>query len=491
MKTSLCMIVKDEAQHLDECLASVHGLADELVIVDTGSRDDTRDIARARGAQVFDFPWCDDFSAARNESIGHASGDWILWMDADDRVLPDSRPRLAELIGGLGQDNAAYLMHVLCPAPDGGPMLDVVHARLFRNDARLRWQYAVHEQIVPSVLRAGGELRSTDIQIRHVGYAPARVPDKLERNLRIVELALSERPLDGYLLSCRGAVLVDLGRAAEALVSLNLCEAACQSGSSPPHVAALKGRAYAMEGDLACALEAVGVGLAAYPFDTVLLFSEAEVLNALGRYTEAEACLRALSLAGDRPSRFGCGDHTLVAVRVHHLLGDLLLHTGRPLEAMTEVRAIVERRPAFGFAWLTLGEALLAVHDDGAFDVLERRLGKSDEGEIARTVLRAARHRRDGKPREALDLIETALARRPTHVTLRKAKVAAVFDSGLRGAALTDAVRDALSSDPVCMRTWAIYRASRVGAASPPACQAGVGTSQHPRFGHTETFGCE
>jgi tetratricopeptide (TPR) repeat protein len=473
MKTSLCMIVKDEAQHLDECLASVHGLADEVVVVDTGSRDDTRDIARARGAQVFDFPWCDDFSAARNESIERANGQWILWMDADDRVLPDSRPRLAELIASLGWENAAYLMHVLCPAPDGGPMLDVVHARLFRNDARLRWQYAVHEQIVPSVLKAGGELRSTDIQIRHVGYAPARVPDKLERNLRIVERALSDRPLDGYLLSCRGAALVDLGRAAEALVSLNLCEAACRAAGPPPHVAALKGRAYAMEGDLASALEAVRTGLATYPFDTVLLFSEAEMLSALGRYTEAEACLRALWLAGDRPSRFGCGDHTLVAVRACHLLGDLLLHTGRPLEAITEVRAIIERRPGFGFAWLTLGEALLTVHDDRAFEALDKSLGRSDEGEIARTVLRAARYRRDGRSREALHLIESALALRPTHVTLRKAKVAAVFDSGLRGAELTDAACAALSSDPVCMRTWAIYRASCIDAVSPHCLASG------------------
>ncbi|MFC1618615.1 glycosyltransferase family 2 protein, partial [Candidatus Neomarinimicrobiota bacterium] len=87
---SVCMIVRNEARMLPGCLNSLTGVADQIVVIDTGSEDDTAKIARSFGAQVYDFPWGDDFAAARNESIRHASGDWILWIDADERLLPSS-----------------------------------------------------------------------------------------------------------------------------------------------------------------------------------------------------------------------------------------------------------------------------------------------------------------------------------------------------------------------------------------------------------------
>lgn len=77
------MIVKDEAEHLPRCLESCAGLFDEIVVVDTGSTDDTKEIAQSFGAKVFDFEWCDDFAAARNESLRHATGEWMMWLDAD------------------------------------------------------------------------------------------------------------------------------------------------------------------------------------------------------------------------------------------------------------------------------------------------------------------------------------------------------------------------------------------------------------------------
>lgn len=86
MKLSLSMIVKNEERFLPGCLESVKGLVDEIVIVDTGSTDGTKKIAESCRAKIIDFKWCDDFSAARNESLRHVTGDWVLYLDADERL---------------------------------------------------------------------------------------------------------------------------------------------------------------------------------------------------------------------------------------------------------------------------------------------------------------------------------------------------------------------------------------------------------------------
>src|SRR3989344_5938628 len=83
---SLCMITKDEEKYLEQCLSSVNSLVDEIIIVDTGSNDKTKEIAKKFKAKVFDFKWIDDFSAARNESLKHATKDWILVIDADEII---------------------------------------------------------------------------------------------------------------------------------------------------------------------------------------------------------------------------------------------------------------------------------------------------------------------------------------------------------------------------------------------------------------------
>jgi glycosyltransferase involved in cell wall biosynthesis len=85
-KVSLTMIVKNEERNLSHCLESVRGVFDEIIIVDTGSTDGTKAIAREFGAKVLDFPWIDDFSAARNVALTHATGDYAFWLDADDVI---------------------------------------------------------------------------------------------------------------------------------------------------------------------------------------------------------------------------------------------------------------------------------------------------------------------------------------------------------------------------------------------------------------------
>src|SRR6516164_2873056 len=110
LRVSLCMIVKDEAANLPACLGSVADLVDEMIVVDTGSTDDTKTVAERLGANVYDFDWVDHFAAARNESIRHATGDWVFWLDGDERLDDDNRGKLRALFERLCDENAAYAM---------------------------------------------------------------------------------------------------------------------------------------------------------------------------------------------------------------------------------------------------------------------------------------------------------------------------------------------------------------------------------------------
>src|SRR5258708_7858991 len=105
---SLCIIARNEEQNLPDCIASVAGLAGEVVVIDTGSTDGTVEIAQRLGAKVFHFPWVDSFAAARNESLKHATGKWIFWMDADDRADAENRDRLRTLFANLPDENVFF-----------------------------------------------------------------------------------------------------------------------------------------------------------------------------------------------------------------------------------------------------------------------------------------------------------------------------------------------------------------------------------------------
>ena len=201
-------------------------------------------------------------------------------------------------------------------------------------------------------------------------------------------------------------------------------------------------------------------GMVSYPGDSGLLCLQAEVLAALGRYGEAEACFRAQLIGGESHERFAYADRTIVPIAVRHQLSQLLLLTGRWCEAEQLAMCIVKDRPAFGFAWLTLGEAALAAGDDQRFETIAQSLGTSDESEVGRIVLQAARFRSGGHPQDALSVVDAAQKTRPHHVALRKAKAMALFDAGAGGERMQNAIDQALASDPLCMRIWAIRRAT-------------------------------
>jgi glycosyltransferase involved in cell wall biosynthesis len=207
------MIVKDEAAALPRCLDSVAELAGEIVVVDTGSSDDTVAVARAYGAVVLhhDFDPV-DFAAARNAGLDRVTGEHVLVLDADETLEPAGRSSLPAL---LAADEAAgyVLTRRNLPAEPGAASWRDHAVRLFRNDPRFRYAGRVHETVDASILATGGRLRPVDIVLDHHLPAAGRVRQK---GLRYLELLEAEASDDPDRLTFLAAELYRLERYAEA-----------------------------------------------------------------------------------------------------------------------------------------------------------------------------------------------------------------------------------------------------------------------------------
>lgn len=226
---AVCMIVRDEADNLRSCLDSVHGVADEAWIVDTGSKDGTPELAQELGANVLHFSWVDDFAAARNAGIAQARAEWILVLDADERLHPDDKQLLIDALAGeLVESVAAFILPVHSLVGDrSNPAEEVSHnVRLFRNSPEHRYHGAVHEQIEPSIRLHSDSQQIVPLPVRilHHGYLnqTLQARQKPARNLAILERLLQQSPRDYHLQYHAAICLCNLGREPEAIARLTL-----------------------------------------------------------------------------------------------------------------------------------------------------------------------------------------------------------------------------------------------------------------------------
>jgi tetratricopeptide (TPR) repeat protein len=292
------MIVRNEEANLPACLGAAADLVHEIIVVDTGSTDGTRAAAARFGARVFDFPWCDDFAAARNASLEHATGDWIFWLDADDRIDEQNRERLRRLFASLRNELIGYLMAYVA-LNDGRPGRHTVadHLQLFPNHPQIRWQYRVHEQILPAVERQGGSARATDVTIYTTGYQdPGAHERKLARNLRLLQLDHNEHPTDPIIWFNLGRTLLRVGQVAESLPFLRQSIQALPSGNTfvIQTAYALTLETYCRLGRFAEALTFCREARSRFPENNELLLAEGVILRDLGDLAGAEERLRRL-----------------------------------------------------------------------------------------------------------------------------------------------------------------------------------------------------
>lgn len=235
---SLCMIVKNEEKFLEGCLKSVQGVVDEIILVDTGSTDKTLEIAKAFGAKQFLFPWTGDFSAARNEALSHATGEWILYLDADERLKSGQGKKLRHLLSHNNVKAYNVWIEGSTNLREGAVVQRNAYPRIFRSHPSVRFEGRVHEQITPSLERMEWAIYLTDIVIEHLGYGQGfdTVKEKAKRNREMLKKQLEDEPNNAYArfqygntLSILGEYDDAYGELQQALGTENLSSSICAS----------------------------------------------------------------------------------------------------------------------------------------------------------------------------------------------------------------------------------------------------------------------
>ena len=212
---SLSMIVRDEATRIEACLQSVQDFVDEMVVVDTGSTDETVALAQACGARVEHLEWPGDFAPARNAALEHVKGDWVLVLDADEQLRAEAIPKLKALMAQPDVLVINLLRHELGAAM--APYSNV--SRLFRRHPRIQWSKPYHSMIDESVAALINDepqwriANCAEPALLHDGYRPELLSgtDKAERLRQSMERWLEEQPGDPYACAKLGALEVSEG----------------------------------------------------------------------------------------------------------------------------------------------------------------------------------------------------------------------------------------------------------------------------------------
>lgn len=196
MKISACMIAKNEEKVIARCIESYREAVDEIIVVDTGSTDQTVAIAKSLGAKVFYFQWIDDFSAAKNYALSKAKGDWIVFLDADEYFAHDTGSNIRPFLQKLDKSFGGVACRMLNLNEVSEKITsEIIHIRIFKNDKHLRYINPIHEKL--NYRRQGAKLQvrvaeRQELIIHHTGYSTNISKEKAERNL-----ALLLKQLDG------------------------------------------------------------------------------------------------------------------------------------------------------------------------------------------------------------------------------------------------------------------------------------------------------
>jgi glycosyltransferase involved in cell wall biosynthesis len=229
---SLCMIVRNEEEYLPKCLSSVMRIVDEIIIVDTGSTDETVAIARSFGAKVIEMPWENSFAAARNRSLDEAAGDWILWLDADEEMDREEAGNLKELLtrDAVREQCIEGIQFYFCSYLEGGLTEHTCLHRMVRNRPEYRFEGRVHEEILPSMLRANPDVTvgRVDIHVYHCGNLARNIvrQDKVRRNRDLLLQSIQEHPDQRHYHYYLGIELYRMNELESALEHLNTALAA-------------------------------------------------------------------------------------------------------------------------------------------------------------------------------------------------------------------------------------------------------------------------
>jgi len=368
LRLSLCMIVKDEEEMLPRCLAAAAPAVDEIVIVDTGSSDRTIEIAREFGATVIERAWTGSFSEARNVSFDAATGDWLMFLDADEVLVEEDVERLRALRGKTWRE-AFYLSEISWTGELGdGTAATHTALRVFRARPQYRFSGSLHEQIAETLpLHIPERIEATDVRIEHFGYLGA-VRDAKEKSRRNIELLLEQREQSGphpFLHFNLGSEYGAIGDAQSALAEYERAweliehDPARRTWGFMPALASRLVRALRVCGRHEDCIARGAEGLARYPGFTDIVFEQASATLALGDVDGALRLYRQCVSMGDAPSRYtatvGMGTFlpTIAIAEIHHARGETA-------EAVRLLDDCLAEHPGFFGLVLPFAAALLA-----------------------------------------------------------------------------------------------------------------------------------
>lgn len=398
-RLSLCMIVRDEQEMLPRCLSTVAGAVDEIVIVDTGSTDATIEIARSFGARVLEQAWTGSFADARNVSFDAASGDWLMYLDADEVLVGEDAELLRSLTGRTWRE--AFYLSETSYTGDAEDGTAVAHnaLRVFRNRPEYRFEGRLHEQIshrLPGYLPE--RIEATGVRVEHYGYLGVvrDARQKSRRNIELLRLQQAESSPSSFLHYNLGCEYAAVGERAAALVeferSWELLEAAAEDRDSFKFAPALLNRL--VKALRACdrpreALQRAEEGLERYPAFTDLVLEQALAAIALGLAERAvELCERCIEM-GEAPRAYtatvGAGTYL---PRLH--LAELRRSRGELAQAIAQLECCLREHPQFTGSVLPYANVLLAsgIEPEAVVERLERHL--HDPGPTARFLLGTA-----------------------------------------------------------------------------------------------------
>lgn len=371
MRISACLITRDEAAFLSGCLQSLGSAVDEIIVVDTGSRDDTVSIAAGAGCTVLHHPWNDDYAAARNVGLGAATGEWIVVIDADERLTGGMA--LRALLAQAGPETGGFLVEredvVRHPGTGRTERYPIGMVRLFRRDPRIRYVGRVHERPGDTIRAAGLQIRSTHrLGLTHL--VAARTDDVLQakqrRYLALLDVEVAAHPDDPWPRYYRAKTLWYLGDHARADAEL-----AAIAGDAR-HPGPQRASAHAMRAALALrlgrpadALAHVDASLGAFAFQSLSHYLRGEALFALGRYGEAAESYARVRRSLDPAvvTEWIPGDLYLPAETRAYKLGSCRVAMGDAPAALAHFREGMAANPADAACWFGAAHVALAAGD--------------------------------------------------------------------------------------------------------------------------------
>ena len=352
---SLCMIVRDEEQMLPRCLAAVAPAVDEIIVVDTGSTDATIEIARSFGARVLEHAWTGSFAEARNVSFEAATGDWVMYLDADEILVEEDANQLRALAGQTWRE-AFFIVETsyLSELGTGASMVNTA-PRIFRNRPEYRFEGRLHEQIFQTLpTHLPGRIGHSSVRIEHYGYLGSvrEAKEKSQRNIDLLRRQAAAAPATAFLHFNLGSEYCAAGDTRSGAAELAQArQMLAQEGSLPgctygPLLFSRLVVALRTEGRLQEAAGVAAEGLELMPDFTDLVLEQAKIAELLGHEAEAEELYRRCLELGDAPARYGAmvGCGTFLP---HLHLAEMALRRGETAAARAALARCVADHPDF------------------------------------------------------------------------------------------------------------------------------------------------